>query len=187
MYNINVNGEFFEDVAIVGVEKVNYWWLIYVAVVLILLWLWFVWFKSKKRLNRRIRRTIQKGKVVRPNKKVIHSNKKHGEFGGAPMSRVKSEGDHVKRFKEYMGRAVSFKDKKRIKGLGRKKDRGNVYGLFGKKKKVEDDVSTNDVFSGVNSGWSRNTVEKVEKYGDSEKKKDDKKDEPQSSWFNMFD
>ena len=185
-YKVSVNGNVFENVQVSGVKKPSYLWLIYVAVVLLLLWLWYYWLKSRKRLNRKIKRTIHKGKVV-------HPNRKHGEFGGAPIRRVKSDREHVDKFKAYMGRAVSLKKKRRkIRGLGvRKKDR-DVYTFFGKKKKEErpEDVSPSDIFSGVGSGWSRGETDKVERYGSSETsnvKKDDKKDEPKAGWFNMFD
>jgi hypothetical protein len=181
LYKVSVNEEVFENVEIIGIEEVNYWWLIYVAIVLLFLLWYYYWLKSGKRFNKRIKKSIHTGRIV-------HSNKKHGEFGGAPMSRINSEGDHVKKFKDYMGRAVSFKKERKIKGLGRKKDRGNVYGIFGKRKKVSENISSSNVFSGVGSGWSRENVEKVEKYSGSETKKEKKdKEEPKSSWFNMFD
>jgi len=185
-YKISVNGNVFENVQISGVEEPNYTWLIYLALMLLFLLFWYRWLKSKKRMRKKIKRTIQKGKVM-------HSNRKHGEFGGAPIKRVRSEREHVDKFNAYMGRAVSFrKDKPRkIKGLGvKRKDSSDVYTFFGKKKKEEKpvDVSPKDVFSGVGSGWSRGDVER---YGSSAasnvKKDDDKKDEPQTGWFNMFD
>tara|TARA_Y100000310_G_scaffold339722_1_gene433317 strand:+ start:1756 stop:3789 length:2034 start_codon:yes stop_codon:yes gene_type:complete len=159
-YDVTVNENVFEDVEVIGVKKSNYWWVAYVAVIWLFLLIWLMWKGNKRRLRRRIRSTIEKGRVVRPNKKILPRGK-HGEYGGAPLSRVKNDRDHVKKYSAYMDRLKSFKKRPKVNPI---RGKGLFSRIFKKKKKGYEDLTVNDVFSGVKKDWTRS--DGVKTYGD---------------------
>ena len=137
-------------------------------------------------------------------------------YGGANLSRIKNDEDHVKKFKDYMGRVVSFgkkpmkfKLRKRAYNIGVGKGDGDVYGYVpvkkgpmvrggsssrvGKKgfvRKSLDDGPVKDVFSGVGDGWGSSSVRSFRENVDRRKKKSDKSDDKgdgsSGGLFNMF-
>ncbi len=192
-YDLVVNGNSFESVEIMGVKKMSYGWLIYVAAAWVTIMLWMIWKGSKKRLKRKIHKTLHSGNIV--------PKGKQGEYGGASMSRVTSEEDHVKKYKAYMERAKGFKERPKVNPI---KKRGLFSKIFRKKKKVStESLVVNDVFKGVKKEWTRddevrsyketaqyqNSVSSLDKVDeeDSEKKKKKDDDEPTGNMFGMFD
>ncbi len=192
-YDVVVNENSFEAVEIIGVKKMSYGWLIYVAIVWVIIMLWMIWKGSKKRLKRRIRKTMHSGNIV--------PKGKQGEYGGASMSRVTSEEDHVKKYKAYMERAKGFKERPRVNPI---KKAGLFSKIFRKKKKTSNEsLMVNNVFSGVKKEWTRddevrsysetsqyqNRVSNLDRANEAESEKKKKKDddEPTGNMFGMFD
>jgi len=172
-YNIVVNDASFENVAITGVSGLNYQWLAYPGALLFLIFFWYVLRNSNKRVRRRIQKQIRG-----------HPNRKHGEFGGAPLTRVNNEKEHVEKFQAYMHRAASFNKKEKRSLFRSKKERTTSF-MFGKKRKqAVDESPVDNVFSGVRSQWKRDDVTVYE----SKKKKDDDDDKnPPTNMFGLFD
>jgi len=174
VYKVTVNDKVFENVQIEGASKIDYRWVAYVVALLILVLFWIYLNKTKgKRIERKIHKAIK-------HHKVIHPNRKHGEFGGASLSRVKDDIDHVKKYKDYMKRAVDFDSTKKVLGMNKKQKKSTIFS-FGKKEKPTENLFVDNVFSGVKSSWSRDdTVKPIKEDKDNDKK-------PPENLFGIFD
>jgi len=192
-YDVVVNENSFEAVEIMGVKRMSYSWLIYVAVVWVIIMLWMIWKGSKKRLRKRIMKTMHSRNIV--------PKGKQGEYGGASMSRVISEEDHVKKYKAYMERVRGFKERARVNPV---KKSGLFSRIFSKKQKVSSEsLVVNNVFRGVKKEWTRddgvrsysespqyqNRISNLDRTNETESEKKKKKDddEPTGNMFSMFD
>tara|TARA_Y100000310_G_scaffold177051_1_gene177148 strand:+ start:2833 stop:4752 length:1920 start_codon:yes stop_codon:yes gene_type:complete len=175
-YKVTVDDRIFEDVVVVSSKKISYQWIAYAATLWLVLLLWFFWKKSKRRLKIKINKTLKK-------RGIKHPNRKHGEFGGVAVEKVRSD--------------VIIDKPKKIRGLGstqfkRKRDNSilSYISKFAKKKtqkKENTEGPISNVFSGVSSKWQRKDTSTIIKKDLKKKRKDkDSKKDPDSSWFNMF-
>jgi len=174
IYTATIDEVTFENINIEHVRKIGYEWLVYITIAILLILLWWLFIKLKKvTIKRKIKKTIKKHNI---------RGKKGELYGGAPLS-VKSDEEHVRKFKNYMQSAVSRKKKPLRFSLKKKKTDDYSY-IPTKKGSIVRDKSTirkdsySDVFSGALTGWTRKEETTYKK-----KKKDDDSSE---GLFNMF-
>ncbi|MDP3916896.1 MAG: hypothetical protein Q8Q42_01260 [Nanoarchaeota archaeon] len=173
-YMVTVNDNVFEDVPVIGDANIGYKWLIYILIALIIILLGYIYAKNRKKFK--INRTIKHNRVV-------HPNRKHGEYGGASINRVKDDKDHVRKYNDYMTRVASFGERKKAD-----RNDGTFFSFVnkGERKNLEhinEDLDISNVYSGVKAEWVREDS-KDEVRG--EKKDDKKKKDDGGNTGNMF-